>query len=32
MNTVAAPAEPNAMPSSAASTIIIFFTLFYTGA
>ena len=31
MNTVVAPAEPNAMPSSEESTIIIFFTLFYTG-
>jgi hypothetical protein len=30
MNTVVAPAEPNAMPSSEESTIIIFFTLFYT--
>lgn len=30
MNTVVAPAEPNAMPSSDESTIIIFFTLFYT--
>jgi hypothetical protein len=31
MNTVVAPAEPNAMPSSDESTIIIFCTLFYTG-
>jgi hypothetical protein len=30
MNTVVAPAEPNAMPSSEESTIIIFCTLFYT--
>jgi len=32
MNTIVAPAEPNAMPSSEESTIIIFFTLFYTAA
>jgi hypothetical protein len=31
MNTVVAPAEPNAMPSSEESTIIIFCTVFYTG-
>lgn len=31
LNTVVAPAEPNAMPSSDESTIIIFCTLFYTG-
>ena len=30
MNTVVAPAEPNAMPSSEESTIIIFCTVFYT--
>jgi hypothetical protein len=30
MNTVFAPAEPNAMPGSDESTIIIFSTLFYT--
>jgi hypothetical protein len=30
MNTIVAPAEPNAMPSSEESTIIIFCTLFYT--
>jgi hypothetical protein len=30
MNTVVAPAEPNAMPSSDESTIIIFCTVFYT--
>ncbi len=29
MNTIVAPAEPNAMPSSEESTIIIFCTLFY---
>lgn len=29
MNTVVAPAEPNAMPSSEESTIIIFCTVFY---
>ena len=29
MNTVVAPAEPNAMPSSDESTIIIFCTVFY---
>jgi hypothetical protein len=28
MNTIVAPAEPNAMPSSEESTIIIFFTVF----
>jgi hypothetical protein len=32
MNTVVAPAEPNAMPSSEESTIIIFCTVFYTAA
>lgn len=32
MNTVVAPAEPNAMPSSEESSIIIFFTVFYTPA
>ena len=32
MNTIVTPAEPNAMPSSEESTIIIFLTLFYTGA
>ena len=31
MNTIVAPAEPNAMPSSEESTIIIFLTLLYTG-
>jgi hypothetical protein len=31
MNTVVAPAEPNAMPSSEESTIIILCTVFYTG-
>ena len=31
MNTVVAPAEPNAMPSSEESSIIIFCTVFYTG-
>ena len=31
MNTIVAPAEPNAMPSSEESTIIIFCTVFYTG-
>jgi hypothetical protein len=31
MNTVVAPAEPNAMPSSEESAIIIFCTVFYTG-
>jgi hypothetical protein len=31
MNTVVSPAEPNAMPSSAESTIIIFCTVFYMG-
>jgi hypothetical protein len=30
MNTIVAPAEPNAMPSSSESSIIIFCTLFYT--
>ena len=30
MNTVIAPAEPNAMPSSEESTIIIFCTVLYT--
>ena len=30
MNTVVAPAEPNAMPSTDESTIIIFCTVFYT--
>ena len=30
MNTVVAPAEPNAMPSSDESTIILFCTIFYT--
>jgi len=30
MNTIVAPAEPNAMPSSEESAIIIFCTLFYT--
>jgi hypothetical protein len=30
MNTIVAPAEPNAMPSSEESTIIIFCTVFYT--
>jgi hypothetical protein len=30
MNTVVSPAEPNAMPRSEASSIIIFCTLFYT--
>lgn len=30
MNTIVAPAEPNAMPSSEDSSIIIFCTLFYT--
>jgi hypothetical protein len=29
MNTVVAPAEPNAMPSSDESAIIIFCTVFY---
>ncbi len=29
MNTIVAPAEPNAMPSSEESTIIIFCTVFY---
>lgn len=32
MNTIVAPAEPNAMPSSEESTIIIFCTVFYTEA
>ena len=31
MNTIVAPAEPNAMPSSEESTIIIFCTVFYSG-
>ncbi len=31
MNTVVAPAEPNAMPSSEESSIVIFFTVFYEG-
>ena len=31
MNTVVAPAEPNAMPSSEESAIIIFCTVFYIG-
>lgn len=30
MNTVVAPAEPNALPSTEESTIIIFCTMFYT--
>jgi hypothetical protein len=30
MNTIVAPAEPNAMPSSEDSSIIIFCTMFYT--
>jgi hypothetical protein len=30
MNTIVAPAEPNAMPSSEEATIIIFCTVFYT--
>ena len=30
MNTVVAPAEPNAMPSSDEAAIIIFCTMFYT--
>ena len=30
MNTIVAPAEPNAMPSSEESSIIIFCTVFYT--
>jgi len=29
MNTIVAPAEPNAMPSTEESTIIIFCTVFY---
>ena len=29
MNTIVAPAEPNAMPSSEESSVIIFCTLFY---
>lgn len=29
MNTIVAPAEPNAMPSTEESTVIIFFTIFY---
>ena len=32
INTIVAPAEPNAMPRSEESTIIIFCTVFYTGA
>ena len=31
MNTVVAPAEPNALPSSDEASIVIFCTLFYTG-
>ena len=31
MNTIVAPAEPNAMPKSEESSVIIFCTLFYTG-
>jgi hypothetical protein len=31
MNTIVAPAEPDAMPSSEASSIIIFLTVFYAG-
>jgi hypothetical protein len=31
MNTVVSPAEPNAMPSSSESAIILFCTIFYTG-
>ena len=30
MNTIVAPAEPNAMPSSEESSVIIFCTMFYT--
>ena len=30
MNTIVSPAEPNAMPSSEESAIIIFCTVFYT--
>ena len=30
MNTIIAPAEPNAMPSSEESSVIIFCTMFYT--
>jgi hypothetical protein len=30
MNTIVAPAEPNAMPSTEESAIILFCTLFYT--
>ena len=30
MNTIVAPAEPNAMPSSEESSVIIFCTVFYT--
>jgi len=30
MNTIVAPAEPNAMPSSEESSVIIFCTIFYT--
>ena len=31
MNTIVVPAEPNAMPQSEESSVIIFCTLFYTG-
>ena len=31
MNTIVTPAEPNAMPKSEESSVIIFCTLFYTG-
>ncbi len=30
MNTIVAPAEPNAMPASEESSVIIFCTMFYT--
>ncbi len=30
MNTIVAPAEPNAMPSSEEASVIIFCTMFYT--
>ncbi len=30
MNTIVAPAEPNAMPASEESSVIIFCTVFYT--
>jgi len=30
MNTIVAPAEPNAMPQSEESSVIVFCTLFYT--